>query len=300
MSCPTEDSYYNNGICCDRCPAGTYVQTECDKQQKTKCDGCKHGTYTATRNHVSKCITCKKCSSKIHLKEESACTAERDTVCVCERGYHCSNPDCDHCRSVTSCSQGTGVKVLATRTNDTICQTCEKGTYSNVTDFYSPCKAHTRCEDIGRQLLTPGTKELDAVCGDLRTHCSWMLPAGLWSGLVLTLLVVAAFIFWKARRRSFRAAVRCSVPVKKLKSDPPPPVIPPELPSHCQETCPVIDCKIKILNPDDPPPISKGEDEDSSLPITSLQCDCSHSTVYCPSSFVRLHSEPQEDEWCGT
>uniref|UniRef100_A0A8C7Y9E4 TNFR-Cys domain-containing protein n=1 Tax=Oryzias sinensis TaxID=183150 RepID=A0A8C7Y9E4_9TELE len=112
---------------------------------------------------------------EIHLKEESGCTASRDTVCVCETGYYCSNPDCDHCRSVTSCSQGTGVKVSATRSNDTICQTCEKGTFSNVTDFSSPCKAHTRCEDIGRQLLTPGTKERDAVCGELRTRRFFIL-----------------------------------------------------------------------------------------------------------------------------
>ncbi|RVE62749.1 hypothetical protein OJAV_G00161250 [Oryzias javanicus] len=305
MSCSTEDLYNNNGICCDRCSAGYYVQTECSKNQTTKCAVCHHGTYTATKNHLSRCHVCKTCSSQNHLKQESCCTAERDTVCVCERGYYCSTPVCDHCQPVTPCSKGSGVKVSATRTNDTICQTCEKGTYSNVTDFDSPCKVHTRCEDIGRELRTPGTKETDAVCGGLKSRClcapeySWMLPAGLWSGLVLTLLVVAALLFWK--RKSFRAAVSRRVPAANLKSGPSPPVTPPKLPSHCQETCPIIDCKIAFLNQDDPTLISNVEDKDSTLPITSLQSDCTHiSTVYCPSSFLRSHSEPQEDEWCGT
>lgn len=34
--------------------------------------------------------------------------------------------------------------LAATRTNNTVCAPCEDGTYSNVTDFHSPCLRHTR------------------------------------------------------------------------------------------------------------------------------------------------------------
>lgn len=40
------------------------------------------------------------------------CTAQEDTVCVCVNGFYCSNERCDHCRPVSNCDPGHGVKVL--------------------------------------------------------------------------------------------------------------------------------------------------------------------------------------------
>lgn len=98
-------------------------------------------------------------------------------MCACVTGFYCSNERCDHCRPVSNCDPGQGVKVLggflletakinhhvlppiscrnkarisfhlaATRTNNTICAQCEEGTYSNVTDFHSQCQVHTRSD----------------------------------------------------------------------------------------------------------------------------------------------------------
>lgn len=40
------------------------------------------------------------------------CTAQEDAVCACVTGFYCSNEDCDHCRPVSHCTLGKGVKVL--------------------------------------------------------------------------------------------------------------------------------------------------------------------------------------------
>lgn len=103
------------------------------------------------------------------------CTATKDTECECAPGFFCNDESCGHCHRVQYCPPGQGVKVKgmyvlqkafftcqdpqsgtwtcgvfffssATHTNNTICAACEDGTYSNVTDYLSPCKTHTRSD----------------------------------------------------------------------------------------------------------------------------------------------------------
>ncbi|KAM6909643.1 tumor necrosis factor receptor superfamily member 5 [Xenentodon cancila] len=195
-------------FCFFQLSSGNYVQADCTKTETTKCDECRRGYYTETKNYLTKCNVCKNCSSSNKQRKVADCTAVQDTVCECVSGYYCSTDNCEHCQPVTFCPLGQGVVVQATRTNDTICAPCEQGTYSNVTDFYSPCKPYTRCEDYGKRLKTPGTSKTDIVCEKVVFSCPSILPACLWAGLVLTILVVAAVIFWKARRRSYSRSYR--------------------------------------------------------------------------------------------
>ncbi|XP_039973541.1 tumor necrosis factor receptor superfamily member 5 [Xiphias gladius] len=311
MTCQSEDMYSENGLCCDRCPAGTYMQAHCDGTKATKCGKCGHGFYTATNNHLNKCQVCSECSSHNNQRRVKDCTPTENTVCECITGYYCSNDQCDHCQRVSQCPPGKGVKVLATRTNDTICAPCEEGTYSNVKDFLSQCKTHTSCEDLGRALKTPGTEQMDTICGDLLPRCSWILPACLWSGLVLTALVLFAVVICRrAKRRSYSAA-SSGVPVTLVEMVPAAlatsmdlPITSTELNGHCQESCTVENCKLPIFNPDDNLVIRSM----NSSPITRLKASVSFAESthnngragHCTSNFLRSYSEPQEDEWCGT
>ncbi|XP_026173324.1 tumor necrosis factor receptor superfamily member 5 isoform X2 [Mastacembelus armatus] len=308
MTCPSDKYTLKNGNCCDRCPAGMHMQTECDGKKMTECAKCGPGLYTATPNHLNSCHVCADCSSHNKQKKVKDCTATQNTVCECESGFYCTNDQCDHCKPVTICSLGEGVKIPATRTSDTMCAPCANGTYSNVTDFISPCKPHTNCEDFGRVLKIPGTQTTDAVCDDVKHFCSWILPASLWSGLVLTLLVLFAVVICrKAKRASYRAA---GSPDPVILIQPVPaapdsslefPLPSTELNGHCQGSCTVEDCKL-FFNQDD----SLGFSINSSYPITPLKAsvsfaDSSHNNGSVGhSNFLRTHSEPQEDEWCGT
>ncbi|XP_051262116.1 tumor necrosis factor receptor superfamily member 5 [Dicentrarchus labrax] len=316
MNCTDKNKYISeNGRCCDRCPAGSYMKAECDGTEKTKCDECEPGFYTATKNNLRKCHVCKQCSSSYNQRTVTDCRAKHNTVCQCVTGFYCSDNACDHCQPVTSCRLGKGVKVLATQMNDTVCAPCEEGTYSNVTDFHSPCQKHTRCEDFRRVLETPGTKTTDAICGDFKTDCHWMLPAGLWSGLVLTALVLFGLICWREKRKSSRT-VSSSVPVKLIEMVPAErnslldlPLPSTELKGYCQESCIVNGCELPPFNSDDIA-VSDGTHDsmDSCRPITPLKVTVSFaessnkngSVGYYTSNFQRTFSEPQEDEWCGT
>ncbi|XP_068425548.1 tumor necrosis factor receptor superfamily member 5 [Clinocottus analis] len=320
MNCTSEDKYIQkDGICCDRCAAGQYMLNECDNTHTTNCTKCVPGRYTATKNHLPKCHVCKDCSSINNQKKVKDCTAQENTVCRCMPGFYCSNDDCDHCWPLTNCNLGEGVKVQATYTNDTICAPCPVGAYSNVTDFHSTCQTHTRCEDLGRVLKTPGTSTTDAICGNFKSHCPWILPTSLWSGLLLTALILLGLICWRAKRKSYKAEknetrtflqhpfksteVDSSVVISLVGLVPAAPAtqletsLPiTELNGHCQESCAVNGCKLPLFIPDESVvSCDTHEHVDGSLPTTPQK-----ASEYCTGNFLRTYSEPQEDEWCGT
>ncbi|XP_059196004.1 tumor necrosis factor receptor superfamily member 5 [Centropristis striata] len=315
MNCSNGNKYQKNGICCDRCAAGEYVRTECDSEKPTECAECRREYFTSAANHLKRCQRCRYCDPSNHLRKLKECTGKEDTVCECEDGFYCSDPQCEHCNPATMCSEGQGVKFKATRTNNTVCAVCEDGTFNNVTDSISPCRSHTRCEAIGRDQKTAGTSTTDAICGGLKTHCPWMLPTGLWSGLVLTALILFGLACWRAKRKSYRTG-RSSVPVPVVEVVAAVPITRLELPlhftelnGHCQESCPMEDCKLPLFNADDDPISSiKKDSVDISRPITPLKVSVSftesnhiaESDGFSTGNFLRTYSEPQEDEWCGT
>ncbi|XP_026226404.1 tumor necrosis factor receptor superfamily member 14 [Anabas testudineus] len=310
MTC-LSGKYSTNGKCCDQCPAGQYVKDVCNATKSTVCATCKEGHFTATTNGLTTCHICRVCSFDNKQVNSQNCTTTADTVCECIPGYYCSNKNCDHCLKVTECPVGEGVKTPATRTSDTVCVECGNGTYSNVTDSISGCKPHIRCEDFGRELKTQGTHKADAICGNfIHNNCPWILPAGLWAGLVVTALILFAIvIYWRAKCRSYRSRSP-SVPVTLV--DMASAVKPLDLPlpdtklnGHCQESCAMEDFKIPLFSQDEN---LVNCSMDSSLPITPLKVSVSFAEPdyinngggYCSSNFLRTHSEPQEDEWCGT
>ncbi|KAK7886897.1 hypothetical protein WMY93_026518 [Mugilogobius chulae] len=203
-----------NDLLCFVCISGTYKEKDCPTTSTpTECKPCEKGSFMATTNNMSPCLSCKTCNSAHKKKTWRECTAQKDTICECVSGYVCSDSDCNHCRIAKLCPAGQGVTAKAFLTNDTVCSPCGAGSFSNVTDHVSACKPHTRCEDIGRQRQTPGTTTTDAVCGEFITkECSWMLPAGLWIGLVLTSVLVfaLALFYWKRKKRRFNREVNLS------------------------------------------------------------------------------------------
>lgn len=317
-SCENKEQFYSKGgRCCDVCDAGRYVKADCDGNKGTQCALCPNGFYTATRNHMSSCHRCRVCSSSENQRTEKDCTSQEDRVCACVSGYVCMNETCDHCKPVSSCRVGEGVIRLATRTNNTVCAPCENATYSNVTDSQSPCLPHTSCEEFGRVLKTPGTPTSNAICGEFKNKCQWMLPAGLWSGLVLTVLVLFVLVCWRNKRRSYRTAATATPTVavvgvrpvgdEQLKLDFP--LQATEQKSGCQEDCTTVSCTVELFKPvEDPADGSTQDSLDSNQPITPFKASVSFanwghdngSADYCTSTFCRSHSEPQEDEWCGT
>ncbi|XP_071764815.2 tumor necrosis factor receptor superfamily member 5 [Centroberyx gerrardi] len=314
LDCKRDEYLSQDGQrCCDRCPAGKYIRSDCDGTEKTKCDECGRGFHTATKNHLYVCQACRVCHRSNNHKKVKECPADEDTQCECIPGFYCNEPDCEHCKPVTHCPVGEGVKAKATRMNDTICAPCETGSFSNASDFHSSCQPHKSCEDWGRVLETPGTPSADAVCGRFKSQCPWILPASLWSGLALTSLILLFIIYWRAKRKSYKTACS-SDPDVTVKPVPAAYICPVELPlpsieynGHCQESC-EKSCVSPLFDPDDKVVICCTQDSvESSLPITPLTAsaqfgESNHingNAGNCTRNSLRTHSEPQEDEWCG-
>ncbi|XP_037129278.1 tumor necrosis factor receptor superfamily member 5 [Syngnathus acus] len=297
--CNTEEYWTRAGRCCDRCPAGSFVRADCDHTGKTQCDDCRRGLFTATRNSLRACRVCKSCSASNNQMTAEPCTADKDTVCKCASGFFCIKDSCDHCMPATSCPRGTGVKVQTRGTKDTICAPCGNGTYSNVSDSFSACQTHTRCDDLGRVLKSAGTSTADAICGEFKSGCSWILPAGLWLGFVLSILVVLGLMCWRAKRKSYKAA-RSNASLTEARTITES-SLEPALQTHktfdqCQKSNMTEACQFTLLNLDESATSSTELSED--LPLT-LKTDGSEQRNGT-DAYHRSRSEPQEDEWCGT
>ncbi|XP_066540173.1 tumor necrosis factor receptor superfamily member 5 isoform X2 [Hoplias malabaricus] len=295
------DQHKENGLCCDKCAKGEYAESLCTSSSKTKCNRCPRETFSNVKNIVQKCMMCKQCHSESQY-ELKPCKEDSDRACECKEGFYCtdySSGHCNHCVKVIDCIEGEGVSVQPTRKTDTKCTPCPKGTFSNVKDFKSPCLNHTDCAELGRHLLSPGNATTDAVCGDIK-NCGWMIPAGLWTGFVLTILIslVVAVVYWRSKRKSQQ------VHISENSVNYFPPGLPPDIIKHPMSP------KLPTLYHKDETIFNTMDYrlECDSITLTTItaseKCAPSTNLGQClgllssdPSTFP---SEPQEDEWPGS
>ncbi|XP_030043258.1 tumor necrosis factor receptor superfamily member 5 [Microcaecilia unicolor] len=198
----SRNEYLVNGRCCLMCPAGSHKLKDCTDSANTQCETCENGTYMEHENSFSKCQPCSHCQG-FHFSEASHCNQTHDALCQCSQGFYCSlrsRGTCELCNHLSSCGVGFGVLKRATSWVDTVCQICQTGTFSNVSDTSSPCLNHTKCP----VLKFHGTNTTDSVCATP----SATLSASSWF-LLLTLsvpLVIISFtliiLLWRYRCRN--------------------------------------------------------------------------------------------------
>ncbi|XDV40457.1 hypothetical protein PO909_009541 [Leuciscus waleckii] len=283
-----------------KCPKGKYLDTKCNATSDPVCVTCPRHTFTDQENNMKECRACRECTSNSNLEMVKECEPDKNTECKCKQGYYCthrSDSHCDHCKIVSTCPPGKGVTSQHTFQSDTVCSPCLKGTYSDVEDYLSSCKNHTRCEDLGRDILSPGTSKSDAVCGPIKTcttSCSWVLPASLWAGIIVTVLIVFLVLFimyWRNKHQSKRSEISLS---------PNSPVLPPDILKYPadfdMERC--VECdKHKAENYTDMES-SIQCDGVMSMMMSEKYCQSTAANGYTDSTHQPLYqSQPQESEW---
>ncbi|KAJ8005197.1 hypothetical protein DPEC_G00144130 [Dallia pectoralis] len=313
MSSKSKESPRSESLC-DFCPKGQYARTQCTGSEKTKCKVCPHELYTDVSNILSQCLSCRVCYPNNNQRVLAECMASSDRQCECVTGFYCRDDGCEHCLHVKVCPMGSGVLTPATGRNDTVCAPCPHGTFSNVTDALTKCRPHTSCAAMGKEIKIAGTDRVDVVCGDFLSGCPWILPASLWAGLAVTLLVfILIGIYWRSKRQSY---ITDSSDVDMSKGTALLPFPSPKLnyPIKCwsenQETpdekgtephflntavIQINDCMSRCLVEADGTTVSIEPSEPVSLP--------DHSTIHHNRINIGLtssQSEPQEDEWPGT
>lgn len=102
------------------------------------------------------------------------CVEADDAVCRCAYGYY-QNETTGNCEACRVCEPGSGLVVSCQDKQNTECEECPNGTYSDEANHVDPCLPCTVCEDTERQ-LRECTRWADAECEGEQV-ANW-LPAG--------------------------------------------------------------------------------------------------------------------------
>lgn len=180
MTFESRDPITGSPVSCDRCPPGTYLRSQCSSERKSDCAKCPHGSFTEVWNHIGRCLRCGVCSHNQVVK--TPCTADSDCQCQCKPGHY-YKPQYDMCLPHSACPPGQGVRAKGTPDEDTMCQICSDGTFSEVSSAHHNCTEHKSCSGAGLQLALRGSSWHNNVCAnceDLKDGADYLreiLPA---------------------------------------------------------------------------------------------------------------------------
>ncbi|XP_029920406.1 tumor necrosis factor receptor superfamily member 6B-like [Myripristis murdjan] len=161
MTFQHRDASTGLAVVCDRCPPGKCLQAPCTATTKTECAPCPTGSFTELWNHVTKCLRCSMCG---HNQEVTRpCSAERDCSCQCKEGFYFQKKY-EMCVKHTDCPPGHGVLIKGTAQQDTVCQLCPRGSFSDQASSLQNCTLHRGCDAPGQRLLLKGSTWHDSVC----------------------------------------------------------------------------------------------------------------------------------------
>ncbi|XP_028452962.1 tumor necrosis factor receptor superfamily member 6B isoform X2 [Perca flavescens] len=180
---------------CDRCPPGTFMRASCTATQKTQCAQCPPGSFTELWNYIGKCLRCGVCGH--NEVEKTGCTAYSNCQCQCKPGYH--KVKYDMCVRHSKCPSGQQPLTKGTPDEDTVCQNCPEGSYSDTASALQNCTLHQSCDAPG--LVLKGSIWHDSVC----TSCEELKSRD--GGDYLKEIVPAFFIHHKMTLRRLRQVV---------------------------------------------------------------------------------------------
>lgn len=275
--------------------------SSCNATSNTVCKTCPRRTFIDQENNLSQCRACRECSSTSNMEMVKECEEDKNTECRCKPGYYCthmSESHCDNCSPVSKCPPGKGVAFHHTFLKNTVCRPCLEGTYSDVDDYVSGCKNYTSCDDLGRHVKELGTSQSDVVCGPFKASCSWLLPASLWAGIVITAVIIFLILFiiyWRNKCQS----KTLEISLRHVS-----PVLPPDIlkyPADCDVEKHAECQQLAHL-------VEKYPDMDSSIQSDGFLPTLTVSEKYMSSmaangytdsitSHSNYQSEPQESEW---
>uniref|UniRef100_A0A8P4KRI1 TNFR-Cys domain-containing protein n=1 Tax=Dicentrarchus labrax TaxID=13489 RepID=A0A8P4KRI1_DICLA len=178
---PCHPSEYQRGNeCCPKCLPGSRVKTDCTEFRSTSCLSCTEGTFMNQPTGLTQCFSCTICDAGSGLKIKKSCTTTSDTVCEPLEGFYCFDSREDGCMSVqrhTLCQPGQYISQKGTSRNDTVCEVCQPGSFSQ--DGVD-CTAWT--------VVKEGSMSSDVVSGSSSRNYYAYIP------LLLSFLTVAGLV----------------------------------------------------------------------------------------------------------
>lgn len=111
-------------------------------------------------NGSAGCLPCSRCP--VNSVETQNCADGRDTICSCPEGKFLFKGQCRKCRK---CRPGSGVSRKCQGENNTICQPCGRGAFSEKKSHVTTCQLCRLC-DPHEGRVRKCTTTSDTVCGD--------------------------------------------------------------------------------------------------------------------------------------
>ncbi|XP_037629689.1 tumor necrosis factor receptor superfamily member 14-like [Sebastes umbrosus] len=189
MCCLSDEYETRDGECCSPCLEGSVVQRDCTQKSGTRCSACVNGTYMNQPNGLSKCFLCTSCDQGHGLFAQQECTTTTDTICDVLSGYFCKHlmddAGCSLAKKHSPCEPGHRIKVPGTSRNDTVCELCQPGHFSQ--DGWN-CTAWTSCSETGFK-MKEGSSSSDVVCGAASREHFYYIPLIMATLLSLELVI---------------------------------------------------------------------------------------------------------------
>uniref|UniRef100_A0A8C5HRL8 Tumor necrosis factor receptor superfamily member 5-like n=1 Tax=Gouania willdenowi TaxID=441366 RepID=A0A8C5HRL8_GOUWI len=132
------------------------------------CVECAENEYQETYTYATRCKRQPYCDPNRNFRTSIHSSKNTRAVCMCELGFHCSSDECLTCVPHTACEPGFGVDVVLLSGNhsqDTVCEKCLHGTFSNENSWDGVCHKWTTCEE-GYDVVEKGSDVLDNKCGE--------------------------------------------------------------------------------------------------------------------------------------
>lgn len=156
-----EGARWAEGLQRPKCPEGRRLNSGCGSP--TPIPHIPLSSGVTFSDVVSATEPCKPCTECVGLQSMSApCVEADDAVCRCAYGYY-QDETTGRCEACRVCEAGSGLVFSCQDKQNTVCEECPDGTYSDEANHVDPCLPCTVCEDTERQ-LRECTRWADAEC----------------------------------------------------------------------------------------------------------------------------------------
>ncbi|XP_033987625.1 tumor necrosis factor receptor superfamily member 5 isoform X1 [Trematomus bernacchii] len=204
QQCDPLTQYANEiGDCCKMCGPG-YRMSSPSPCQDPRCEECRENEYQDKYTKNTACRRQPYCDPNINFQVIDHESKKERTTCLCQEGFHCSSAECITCVPHTTCTPGDGALSRGDHTQDTVCQKCPEGTFSNDSSWDGPCKQWTECESEDH-IQQSGTGVTDNICEANRKH---PIVIGVVVAFVLLAALGVALYIYKGQRGDARGKVK--------------------------------------------------------------------------------------------
>ncbi|XP_031146477.2 tumor necrosis factor receptor superfamily member 5 isoform X1 [Sander lucioperca] len=208
--CDPLTEYELNGQCCKMCGPGTRMPSSSSPSscRDPQCIGCGDNEYQEEYTKETKCQRQPYCDPNKNFQVVVHKSKKKQSPCMCKEGFHCSSEDCITCVPHTTCKPGHGAQHIGTHMEDTVCQKCPDGTFSNDSSWRSVCMKWTVCEN-GYHIQRSGTDISDNICEAIsRGHIVLIVVLAL---IGVSVVLVIVWCLYKGKQEDARGKVKVCV-----------------------------------------------------------------------------------------